>query len=363
MHTPHNTSGNPSKMSRPSLSLRKNALTTYPKITTMFPITKSPVKSPIVISETGTNLCNDGIVNSSTSCTSSLLLHNNPNTALDICDNTDIVPNEYYACYICGEKLLQNEIQINDHLNTCIDRLEKSKSSENNTSKESAVVCMALNSDSYICIICDLDLSNKHILVRCQHIKKCAKLHNIGIKTLLQMITPNKQDAMYEYDNNDDDTVIDISEDIGIDINTITSGNNIVNDSNKLLNSNSSSGNITTNTTTNINHNHNSVVNKPTDMNSILMANAKIKWKRGIDETENGNNGFSVSKQIKSQYNNVSNYVPSFKKVQYVDMPVPIVVDGFDYCNHLNTDCYFLTHFHSDHYSGLSKQFNSGMYI
>jgi hypothetical protein len=55
-----------------------------------------------------------------------------------------------------------------------------------------------------------------------------------------------------------------------------------------------------------------------------------------------------------------SGYAPSFKKVQAGNMTYPIIVDGFQFASPLLSDCYFLTHFHSDHYMGLTKDFNCG---
>ena len=63
--------------------------------------------------------------------------------------------------------------------------------------------------------------------------------------------------------------------------------------------------------------------------------------------------------------------IPSYKKIQIgstagsaggsVVMSVPIVVDGFQWASGSLTDCYFLTHFHSDHTVGLKSSFNYGM--
>ena len=41
--------------------------------------------------------------------------------------------------------------------------------------------------------------------------------------------------------------------------------------------------------------------------------------------------------------------------------PRPIVVDGFQYANSTLSSIYFLSHFHSDHYIGLTKSFNAGL--
>jgi hypothetical protein len=53
-------------------------------------------------------------------------------------------------------------------------------------------------------------------------------------------------------------------------------------------------------------------------------------------------------------------YAPGYKKVQGEGQRVPIIVDGFQYASEALSDCYFLTHFHSDHYIGLDRSFDYG---
>lgn len=52
--------------------------------------------------------------------------------------------------------------------------------------------------------------------------------------------------------------------------------------------------------------------------------------------------------------------MPDYKKLQVGSMQQPIVVDGFQYASKSLSDCYFLTHFHSDHYQGLTSDFAYG---
>jgi hypothetical protein len=53
-------------------------------------------------------------------------------------------------------------------------------------------------------------------------------------------------------------------------------------------------------------------------------------------------------------------YAPQYKQIKYANMRVPIIVDGFQYAHEALSDCYFLTHFHSDHYGGLDNSFSCG---
>ncbi|KAG2762757.1 hypothetical protein JG687_00001479 [Phytophthora cactorum] len=50
---------------------------------------------------------------------------------------------------------------------------------------------------------------------------------------------------------------------------------------------------------------------------------------------------------------------PDFKCIQGTNPP--FIVDGFQYACKKNSSIYFLTHFHSDHYGGLSKNFDCGI--
>eukprot|EP01042_Synura_sphagnicola_P007409 gene7409-9494_t len=50
---------------------------------------------------------------------------------------------------------------------------------------------------------------------------------------------------------------------------------------------------------------------------------------------------------------------PPYKLVRGAGISQPIVVDGFQYAHSSLSSCYFLTHFHSDHYGGLTKRFDA----
>lgn len=50
---------------------------------------------------------------------------------------------------------------------------------------------------------------------------------------------------------------------------------------------------------------------------------------------------------------------PDFKRIQGTNPP--FIVDGFNYACPENSSIYFLTHFHSDHYGGITKDFNCGI--
>jgi hypothetical protein len=105
------------------------------------------------------------------------------------------------------------------------------------------------------------------------------------------------------------------------------------------------------------------------------MANAKLKWSSANASSSStssagANNGKGNNKKRgnaayleKSGADNEQKdrFCPAFKKVQQgAHMARPIIVDGFQYASRDLSDCYFLTHFHSDHYGGLTKHFQHG---
>jgi hypothetical protein len=115
----------------------------------------------------------------------------------------------------------------------------------------------------------------------------------------------------------------------------------------------------------------------PPSATSVLMANAKLKWSTTnttatAAATASNNKtvgGAKTKKRGNSVYMDRSGtdgaqkdrFCPAFKKVmQGAHMTKPIIVDGFNYSSAELSDCYFLTHFHSDHYGGLTKHFTHG---
>lgn len=228
-----------------------------------------------------------------------------------------------YECVKCGIDLSRyNESFINNHLISCLDN-------ENSPNPISA--SESLRSESYSCIVCDINLSSKSFMARCLHLKRCSKNHGISVRDLLEMLSPTQSvNANTSLEN-----VVDISD----EVEEITEIPHV----------------------------------KPPDMNDILMANARVKWKRQPEElpAENSNKtkkrwpgqhswNRESNSESKGQYEYDANYAPHFKKIQHGNMTKPIIVDGFQYSSSQLSDCYFLTHFHSDHYMGLNKSFASG---
>ena len=101
---------------------------------------------------------------------------------------------------------------------------------------------------------------------------------------------------------------------------------------------------------------------EPTSATSVLMASAKLKWGKGSEKkSANGGKSRNGIRAMPSATTNRDRYCPDYKKVLHGShMTKPIIVDGFHYASSDLSDCYFLSHFHSDHYGGLSKHFDCG---
>ena len=197
---------------------------------------------------------------------------------------------------------------------------------------------------------------------------RCSKQHGIGIRDLLHMLSPN-------YDRNDnikfekaknnsytDEMVCDLSHD-----DDLVATHPASKVSAPVLGKRPADSLAAP---------HPSKTSVPS-ATSILMANAKLKWSNSSSTGDNkstmkGTNGSSAAKKKHklgfSRNNHTSGvqnqndrFCPSHKKViQGPHMKKPIIVDGFNYASSELSDCYFLTHFHSDHYGGLTKHFNCG---
>jgi hypothetical protein len=105
----------------------------------------------------------------------------------------------------------------------------------------------------------------------------------------------------------------------------------------------------------------NSSINKSNSSNAIPNAFDSILSGNHANNTASskaGQGGWGNKKIQK--YPNMSTYAPAFKQIKVGSMLKPIIVDGFHYSSRSLSDCYFLTHFHGDHYDGLDASFDSG---
>ena len=246
----------------------------------------------------------------------------------------------------------------------------------------------------FFCVICDVNLSKRKLLDRCLHLKRCAKDHQMSTKQLMQFISP-------DFENEEDDGFIEEIDGPFPRENSKTGGEviNLLSDSeeenfqelkraqtlppvknalsmlmessrqqNQLYNAGGYSENVQKKSKTL------SVVNstKPrstkskdatenpstetTDVANVTTAPKPSRFNRW--NKNNNNQRFGNTAKPGG-----SNYAPAYKKIQVGDMSYPIIVDGFQFASSLLSECYFLTHFHSDHYTGLSQDFSCGKFF
>jgi DNA cross-link repair 1A protein len=100
----------------------------------------------------------------------------------------------------------------------------------------------------------------------------------------------------------------------------------------------------------------------PPSVNNILMAGARNAAKVAQIKKATNASSSSTWQQNKRQWGNQPRVdyskrdCPAYKKIPSTDF----VCDGFQYARTAMTKNYFLTHFHSDHYGGITKAWNAG---
>lgn len=250
------------------------------------------------------------------------------------------------SCLVCEEDLVSFESDSlrEEHISNCLNSWQISFLG----SKEQEV---GLRSETFFCVICDTDMSRKGLLGRSLHLKKCAKTNKITTKDLLKLIEPmeeildsdNDPDAPEPEDTLPDQLLIEASaasackpvknawEVLMAGASSLTAGFN------KQKRSSSLPSQRVPSTT-------------PSSSSSSSSTLTRTTSSRVKDRKKGDKDGDFSRPQ----------YVPAYKKVQSPGMAVPIVVDGFQFSSKSLSDCYFLTHFHSDHYTGLSRSFSCG---
>lgn len=265
----------------------------------------------------------------------------------------------------------------------------------------------------FFCVICDLDLSGRGLFPRCMHLKKCAKTHGMATRELLTLIAPVFEEIEIEDDGDVDDDDgfplptclkscndnIDLGKALGeergglIVIDDYDDDNECATSHDKgqttvpatapknawtvLMNSSKQSNGFfepSSITNTTLNYASSSATNRPglfktrnnSNPTSTATASGADTTGRGQGQAQGqgrkwGAKGFGSNKSSNgANIAGVIGYAPAYKKIQQPPMTCAIIVDGFQYAAKQLSDCYFLTHFHSDHYMGLDKSFDCG---
>ncbi len=267
----------------------------------------------------------------------------------DVCsdDRNDVV------CIVCDIDLSSlDEVNREEHLHKClddkgIDGPEYSQPLPTNSIVVDIESDRGLRLPVFFCVLCDIDLSKRNLVHRCLHLKRCAREKSMSTKQLLQFIAPIDEQ---EKDSDDDAEDLD---DVGQESSTVS---NRQSDENKQSQDSKSKNALlmlmsSARDQSKMKSMFESV--KPTSKDSTHKQQRRVTA-AGRSGAGSGHTKTSAGK---------TGYAPAYKKIQVGSMTCPIVVDGFQYACPLLSDCYFLTHFHSDHYMGLNKDFNCGKLI
>jgi len=207
----------------------------------------------------------------------------------------------------------------------------------NPPSRKSLDIMSYSSTTSYKCVICGSSLQHITTLKgRVLHLKQCSKKYGIQARDLCIK------------DDNDDHGEI-TNDEQEMELTCINNESNIINTQAKTISSCFS--------------NLNESSKPPRTLNTILMDNAKrlAKCNNIIKKNVPGNKGVIPQKKTttwkRRPFKNVNgDYCPSYKRITGTD----IICDGFYYASPKLSKTYFLSHFHYDHYGGITSSWNHG---
>lgn len=317
--------------------------------------------------------------------------------SVDLTDYTEV-------CLVCDLDLsgLTEEAK-ESHLDECLDRSGVEKGSLTQPDVITPTEERGLRNAEFFCVLCDVNLSRRKLVSRCLHLKKCAKEHRLSTKQLLQYIAPiaeeddenddEENDEQHNENENETTTknalfkkqamyneVIDLcsdNEEQQQEGQVLAKANStpaiptknawaVLMSSSRQQNQMkgffpTSSSTESTMIKANTVPTGNTKATATPSSSSSSTTPAGKRWgnksssSRYPSKQSAGNAG-----QVVSEY---GNYAPAYKKIQVGNMTQPIIVDGFQYASTHLCNCYFLTHFHSDHYTGLRSDFDCGKKI
>jgi len=322
-------------------------------------------------------------------------------------DSDDEADGDGEHCLFCNESLTQmSERDSADHLRSCIALLRRRDSAANKSKECIASASSELEEGEYSCIVCGVDLSRRGVWARCRHLKSCAKKFCISTKDLLQMLHSHVEDSHsdddeLEGDNQSERGDQDVGKDDASDQNEIGIENaspvpffdssvprewpcqlcTFINLSDckkcemcltpravpevhasAVISNSSSAANafalmMTAAKKRQIPAGYSMSENDTAPIHTASLSSGR---KVGLKSFKSSGKGKWKNEGTPLGYHEPYGHPPAYKMISVPEMSCPIIVDGFQYANKSITDCYFLTHFHSDHYTGLQKNFDAG---
>ena len=206
-----------------------------------------------------------------------------------------------------------------------------------------SVATKTVADSSQTCFICGISLTDRKR--RLDHIKRCSKRHGVTARDV------RLNDDVELFTNNDDQVVRPAPATASVNP--------------YLRRKNDWHGDSVADLAVGSTNHHTGGINNSNkagapSLNQMLMAGARRAAKTKLlqqqqkaaainNKKRRYNNGFGQKKPYGA--------CPSFKKIPGTDY----CVDGFHYADPALTHNYFLTHFHSDHYGGITKHWNAGV--
>ena len=261
------------------------------------------------------------------------------------------------SCLRCGLSFATfDDEREEEHLRNCL------------RPSQEAMGC-GLTEPTFFCVLCDIDLSKRRLKGRCQHLKRCSRKSGCGIKQLLEMVAPVEEDEEYEYEAEDNEGEGERENEVEgeqIDENTEPAAANVeplppkVNAFTFMMQSSRTHAALAKSSLGGASGTHKRSAPAPANAFSVLMGRTGHPPAKKVAraKAKKGRNG-SMFERKRNAAGEVS-HPPPHKLLSIPAMTHPIVVDGFQYAARSLTDCYFLTHFHADHYGGLSRDFDYG---
>jgi hypothetical protein len=225
------------------------------------------------------------------------------------------------------------------------------------------------------CFFCDYNFDSQNSSLRKEHILICGQKNNVNHETISKMLEsckevnnqtiehstsivsidltsdPSAVDTIeIDDDDDDDDDVVVVKENILNSMNQSVIESPQSNAFNILMEASRNKSHVPSSSSKRARYDHNSFLS-PSDS---LKSSDSISFEVSLEA--------DLSPQISSKLSGEGQKRPApfYKKVQFGNMALPIIVDGFLYANRDLSDTYFLTHFHSDHYTGLNSKFSAG---
>ncbi|TYZ61614.1 hypothetical protein PybrP1_008394 [[Pythium] brassicae (nom. inval.)] len=298
-------------------------------------------------------------------------------------------------CPTCGRDLTDyNEQRRLAHANLCLDRLVGGDTRESDARGDEIEAPPAAappsqppaaasgRVDAYSCVICGLDLTQKDLSARIRHVKQCGQ--RFGVRPSdVAALQPVAQEGQLSVTADEcvaaalvaDSEAVVIADDRDAAVNS-SGGSAATNAFAIMMRASSASTSVLSDTIGRVGQ----VVSNAFD---VLMKGSKTHAVAAATGSSGGGSSFRPNAQATAQRFNKKRRVggtssssswghsstageparrrpcPDFKRIKGTQPS--FIVDGFQYASKALSSVYFLTHFHSDHYTGLDKSFDCGV--